>query len=92
MQYFKKGTDAWFTLQWNVYGINAIRLDSAVSSQIKDCPTKKQGEGFNIAVNGNGNFEFNIKDFKAGLYKFELFITQKDNQLRQHNEMFICIF
>lgn len=61
-------------------------------SQIKDCPTKGQGQGFNIPVNGNGNFEFNIKDFKSGLYKFELFVTQKDGQLRQHNEVFLCIF
>lgn len=91
VQYFKAGTDAWFTLGWNVYGINAIKLDVAVSSQIKECPTKGQGSGFNIPVNGNDNYEFDIRDWKSGLYKFELFVTQKDGVTRGHNELFLCL-
>ena len=90
--YFKAYTDVWLTFQWNVYGINAIKLSADVSDSVKNCPTKGKGEGKSWNVNGNDNKEFNLKDFKPGLYKFELFVTQKDNQIRRHNEIYVCIF
>ncbi len=90
VQRFAAGTDKWMTLQWNVYGINAIRLAADPSSQIANCGPKGNS-GFNKPVNGNGNYTFNLKELGAGQYKFELFITRSDGVIVGHNEVFICL-
>lgn len=90
VQHFKAGTDKWMTLQWNVYGINAVRLAADPSSQISNCAAPGKN-GFSQPVNGNGNYIFNLKDLGVGQYKFELFITRKDGVIVGHNEVFVCL-
>jgi hypothetical protein len=92
VQFYKQGTDKWFVLQWNIYGINGIKLKAERNWQILECSTRGADvNGFSIDVVGNDNHTFNIKDFKKGLYKFELYVLDKSNIWRGHNEVFICI-
>jgi hypothetical protein len=90
VQYFTANSDRYITVEWNVYGISGIRLAADPSTQIQNC-APAGNNGFNIAVNGNGNHTFNLKALGVGQYKLELYITRNDNVVVGHNEIFLCL-
>jgi hypothetical protein len=76
-------------MRWSVYGIAGIWI--LIQPNNAKCSPAGSTAGRQLAVAGEGVYNFNVNEFKNGGYKIFLRVKRNDGAEVDYNEKYMCI-